>query len=416
MRKFKLFITCFLFVISSTLYGQWVLQTQIPDSLSFRDVYFINDSCGWAAGDNNIIIKTSDAGVSWEIQNYNRFGFAELYDIYFLDENQGWAVGYSIINMGGSWGTVFHTSDGGDIWEKQLNSNIHKPIYGVFFTDNMNGWSVCNTNGFLQTNNGGEDWENSPTGYCNLHSIFFVNELQGWSGGLKELYYSNDGGNSWVTQLYNDTIKYFHDIFFNDPLHGWAVGEVDDDGPGLIYSTIDGGQTWVLTYNSDEPLYGIFFIDNYYGWVVGAQGTIIYSNDGGVSWNDQSISEDNLYSIFITGNYQGWIAGGNGLYHADLSMIVGTEEAKLEESVFDINVFPNPVHKSAIFSFTLKKTYLVSIYIFNSQGQMVEYFEMEKPSGKHRIQWDTEGLPAGMYYLSIQAGESILSRKVVKME
>jgi len=77
--------------------------------------------------------------------------------------------------------------------------------------------------------------------------------------------------------------------------------------------------------------------------------------------------------------------------------------------------FPNPFTTSTTFSYTLLKTYTAVIKIFNSQGQQVEEIVQEQPNGPHEVRWNAEGLPAGMYYFRIQAGEQIGTGKLVFM-
>jgi len=40
----------------------------------------------------------------------------------------------------------------------------------------------------------------------------------------------------------------------------------------------------------------------------------------------------------------------------------------------------------------------------------------KQEKGEQHVQWNAEGLPAGMYYLRIQAGERLGSGEIIKME
>ncbi|RLC32601.1 MAG: hypothetical protein DRH37_00195 [Deltaproteobacteria bacterium] len=69
--------------------------------------------------------------------------------------------------------------------------------------------------------------------------------------------------------------------------------------------------------NPRDKLFGIHFIDNRNGWIVGADGLILMTADGGKSWNRYTISEEIFNDIFFIGE-KGWIVGESGLImHTD---------------------------------------------------------------------------------------------------
>lgn len=78
--------------------------------------------------------------------------------------------------------------------------------------------------------------------------------------------------------------------------------------------------------------------------------------------------------------------------------------------------YPNPFTSTTTLSYTLNKPSKVFIRIFNSQGQQVEKIVREQQKGKQQVQWNVEGLPVGMYYFRIYAGEQIGSGKMVLMK
>lgn len=83
---------------------------------------------------------------------------------------------------------------------------------------------------------------------------------------------------------------------------------------------------------------------------------------------------------------------------------------------YKIDVFPNPFTTTTTLSYNLDKPSTATINIFNHQGQIIEKIEQEQPKGEQQVQWNAEGLPAGMYYFRIQAGDMAGGGKMVKME
>ncbi|HCY76812.1 MAG TPA: hypothetical protein DHV28_12900 [Ignavibacteriales bacterium] len=82
------------------------------------------------------LIKTTDAGVSWEFNDIPIFGIS--YAIDFLDQNEGWsAAGYKFLN----------STDGGKTWVEQFifDSTI---VYDLQFVDKYTGYA-CGQDGVL---------------------------------------------------------------------------------------------------------------------------------------------------------------------------------------------------------------------------------------------------------------------------
>jgi len=96
--------------------------------------------------------------------------------------------------------------------------------------------------------------------------------------------------------------------FLNDNV-GWVVG----DG-GTIRKTTDGGTTWIAqTSVIIGFLNQIRFVDANNGWIVGDPGVILNTTDGGTNWVQQtSGSTTKFLSLsFVNSNY-GWVVGETG--------------------------------------------------------------------------------------------------------
>ncbi|MEA3480262.1 MAG: T9SS type A sorting domain-containing protein [Bacteroidota bacterium] len=99
---------------------------------------------------------------------------------------------------------------------------------------------------------------------------------------------------------------------------------------------------------------------------------------------------------------------------------MGTEEcdllvnvSKVEDVDNHVKTYPNPFTTSTTFSYTLNKPSTVTLGIFNPQGQLIEKIEQEQSKGEQQMQWNAEGLPAGMYYYRIAAGKLTGSGKLI---
>ncbi|MCF7859775.1 MAG: hypothetical protein K9N07_10720, partial [Candidatus Cloacimonetes bacterium] len=148
---------------------------------------------------------------------------------FFANENEGWAVGQT--------NTILHTSDGGDNWEQQTvtpSSNYAS----VFFIDEMEGWAVGSLGKIVHTIDGGVNWETqSANVYESLSEVIFIDCDHGWIAGgraagypgpdpARYVLHTSDGGENWETQYYesNNSSWSFSGLDIVDSTYGWAVG------------------------------------------------------------------------------------------------------------------------------------------------------------------------------------------------
>ena len=183
-----------------------------------REIAFSNESQGWISGSNGIMLNTTDAGQTWhELQTpvgntlygletvgdnkvyvcgsstllYSsdggdnwlnligeQDGYGWLQDVVFVNDDKGW-----IISAGGE-GKVYHTTDGGNNWKLQLDSE-GKYLNGIDVFTESKGWTVGESGMMFHTEDG-ENWTKveSPTGY-DLNAVFFTSETNGWAAGYK---------------------------------------------------------------------------------------------------------------------------------------------------------------------------------------------------------------------------------------
>lgn len=109
-------------------------------------------------------------------------------------------------------------------------------------------------------------------------------------------------------------------VQFVDAQEGWAVG---DDG--VIWHTIDGGQTWERQATGTRAsLRSLCFLDPFTGYVAGTEvlpdgrtaGVILYTSDGGLKWQKASVRElPGLFRIKFVDRRNGYVAGSGSALH-----------------------------------------------------------------------------------------------------
>ena len=238
-----------------------VVEESSKRKIHYRDRFYgiakIDDNTLWIAGSNGNILKSQDAGETWEVQKTPRR--ACLQDIACWDEKRAVAVG--------DRGVVLVTQDGGQTWEDVdvPRSDIEKKLFDVTTLDGGKAYAV---------------------------------------GAVGMILYTEDWGQSW-TRRGGDVDRALNCVVFTDPDTGVIVGEF-----GKILKTVDGGQTWV-DKSSDRgiTLLAVGFSDDLNGFAVGLDGLLLKTEDTGESWTVcETGIQQHLFGILWDGKQ--WLSVG----------------------------------------------------------------------------------------------------------
>lgn len=272
----------------------------------------------------------------WTKQNSNTLAW--LRDVYFLNEQTGWIVG--------SGGTFLTTTDGGKNWIKKKDF-IEDNIRQIYFADEQNGWLLCERNLFslgenspsylLKTVNGGVSWDRiefTDNQRKRITKIFFTKNGSAWAIGEGGAFYAmQDDKKTWKRS--SSPVRYllFDGIFTGDS-HGVVVG-----AGGSILFTEDAGLSWnkaSVLGNPETKLNSVFFLNQKNGWTVGSQGKIFQTVNGGKTWREQktNIAKD-LTDVFFSSSAEGWVIGDEGtiLYTATAGNVWTTVTTKAKHKL-----------------------------------------------------------------------------------
>jgi len=423
----------------------WSIQN-IEVSVPLNAVWFSNTEDGWAVGENGIIIHTSDAGASWETQNpiaysddlqsvsvidgdyvwvaghgYDQGAYASTQDggqawsfsssddlkyncISFQNDMLGWLTG---TNDDTDEGFIYKTTNGGQNWDEIMSDTYS--TNSIFFIDELIGWIAADYL-LLHTTDGGNYWEHQLTGTGGvINSLYFLDENNGWiAGSGSKLLSTQDGGNSWEDHSF-DFYQDLNDVFFTDPNHGWVVGEYG------LFTTSDAAITWEHSYKGYQ-INSICFADMYHGWIVARGGLILHTSDGGINWEFQiSGTPKDLYDINFADLSNGWAVGNDGtiIYTNNGGLLWVPEPANKVKQIKIIN-YPNPFSTYTTIEYELETASRVFIRIFDSRGQLIkELLQSDQNKGLHKVLWNPDNLPCGIYHYRIQAGNQFGGGKMV---
>ena len=120
--------------------GSWSTDQSYP-SESYNAICMLDNTTGWAVGDEGVIIHTTD-GLNWNAQTSPDTLHRTLLDVFFLTASEGWAVG--------DGGVVLHTTNGGATWTIAADGLTSAMLRCVRFTSATNGYVLGNDGTLLK--------------------------------------------------------------------------------------------------------------------------------------------------------------------------------------------------------------------------------------------------------------------------
>lgn len=173
--------------------GESWQQAQVPVIAQLTAVSFATPETGFAVGHEAVILRTRDAGASWEVVHHETEE-SPLLDIHFISARTGFAVG--------AYNLLYQTRDAGDTWQfigdalpnpdEYHNNAIIQNAAGHLFIAGERG-------NLFRSEDEGASWQQLPLDYDG--SIFgLISTQEGFllATGLRgHLFISRDAGDSW---------------------------------------------------------------------------------------------------------------------------------------------------------------------------------------------------------------------------
>jgi len=270
----------------NTHVGNWILNYSAQDGY-FHGLSFPDKNHGWVVGDSGSILRTSNAGNSWEVQE-SGIG-SSLKCVYFANASKGW--------IGGGENSIGMTTNGGGSWSWQHPAGEpNRTFMGISFVDDSTGWIVDNYGGILHTENGGISWTPQTSGTTwAITSVQFLDANEGWATATNRLVlHTTNGGDEWsiiaLDSLDYGTTVVFNDIYFLNRSKAWIAtiaGLNVEPHPAPIVASSDTGNTWSCQTTPEEMfITSVVFLNESLGWATASAG-ILNTTDGGVHWTYQ---------------------------------------------------------------------------------------------------------------------------------
>jgi photosystem II stability/assembly factor-like uncharacterized protein len=212
-------------VIKSKLLNEkstiWRVSTiNFEHSKTNQQYFFLNEKTGWAYAEN--LYETKNSGMTWDFVLIPKPENTVISHVFFTNENRGWMVVQpyerNYTKFRENHFLLFETVGEGKFWSKKLELE-GVVIDEIKFTNEKIGWitgrKYLNTSPetfeiyMLITNDGGKTWnevsanlnkivlENQTTSNPYIEAVSYSGDQLILISGKKQLFQTNDFGNSW---------------------------------------------------------------------------------------------------------------------------------------------------------------------------------------------------------------------------
>jgi len=410
----KIGILIFLFFIDSKVcipQSGWTNLNSGTDS-SLNSVQFINSLTGWCIGNGGIILNTTNGGFTWEKQN-SGFNF-NLNSMCFTSLTTGYIAGDS--------GLIIKTTNGGKSWNRTSLISYHNLTSLNFINDSTGfagGSNLDNdnpTNKIYKSIDFGYSWDSIEVQTeFTITRVHFVSSQIGWAvrlppalGGAA-LIKTIDSGSNWSFSFFtNDNI---YSLFFLDSLNGFISSSIPFGIKGILRTT-NGGDNWIpeIFPVSGYRMNSIFFINNNYGWAAGEYKIIEATTNGGISWNTQTNPKlgTTFNSIYFTDSLTGWVVGDSGIILKTTTGGILTNFSIISTEIPDkfslSQNYPNPFNPSTVINFSIPKSGLVKLKVYDITGREVAVLVNEiKAAGNYRYDYNSINMNSGIYFYKLES-------------
>jgi photosystem II stability/assembly factor-like uncharacterized protein len=245
---------------------RWTPQTS-GVTARLRGVSAASDRVVWASGANGTILRTADAGQTWQRQSIPDTEKLDFRDIDAISEQ----IAYVLSIGPGDASRIYKTVDAGNHWTRVFKTDDPKAFYdamafwdanrGVAIADSIDGQFTI-----VMTANGGARWDavdparlppalpNEGAFAASGTNVAVLPPNHVWIGtgaaSRARVLRSTDGGKTWTiadTPIASGASSGIFSIAFRDALHGIVVGgdyKREADAVDNVAVTQDGGVTW----------------------------------------------------------------------------------------------------------------------------------------------------------------------------
>ncbi len=432
------FLLPLLFLSTSALFAQpapeWFTYPGSPVAGRFEDIFFVNDTTGWAACSDGQVYRTLDGGKDWDLQ-LNEWDYFR--SIEFFDDQVGFA--------GSLYGKLFKTMNGGEDWYEITDSLPEEfpGICGMSVADDTTIYAcgIWSSPGYIfKSTDRGHTWEYIDMSMWadGLVDLKFTDAHHGFATGKSShapnqgvVLYTDDGGDTWTEKLEGGLPNEFvWKIQLIDAVH--AVGSLEDlsgtHDSRMIVSN-DGGMNWEIKTVS-EDYYNVEmcgFINPDTGWVGGWFDGSFETFDGGDTWHENDFG-NNLNRFFKLNDNLAYASGSTIYIYSDTAYVAPVDTTT-DTTIIDttttaiidftetanriLDISPNPSTDFITIQYQIDRYTTIDLSIYDMQGYIRKtIYHGNIRKGTYTESWKHD-LPPGEYVVSMHCNEGLRWKRFV---
>lgn len=348
------------------------------------------------------IYRSEDNGQSWDNIN-NGLHVGSIWSLVVNSQGD--------IFVGTSLG-VYKSVDNGSSWSQTTLS--WKDVRSIAVDTNGDVYATVWGHGVYKSVDNGSTWTLTNSGLTNLNTNSIIINSNSdvfagsFGGGVAK---STDGGTTWNEMSIGYDYVWALAVTSNNVLFAATYGN------GLYRST-DNGSTWqnmnlgimasyvyAITVDASDNI----FVSTWAGGVYA-------SNDLGNSWTSLGLNGYGVSSIVVNRHNSTVLAGTtNGTVYMKGNNTTSTEKENNLPVEFSIKQnYPNPFNPTTKIEFTVAKSEMITLTVYNILGQAVETLvnEVMEP-GNYSINFDGTKLASGIYIYQFASQSYSSTKKMI---
>lgn len=414
MKGIYKYILIFFFLVTINCYPQqyWLNLTTASNQNLYK-CSFVDTLNGWAVGDSGVIIRTTNGGYNWVLQDSHLREY--MVSVNFINKRLGWAIAWGLdTNFYGTY--VLKTTNGGDNWITTRYPADNTYIRTIYFQDSLRGYMGGGPGILIKTTNAGVNWNQCDIDTNVIVSRFpigrfrFFNSNYGFAlGGVMDiagvLWRTTNSGLFWdVAPIAPEPVN---DINFFDSSNIIAIAGDYEYGASIL-KTSNGGQNWIY---KNMGIFGVptslSFRTYSEGWAsMGYLPNLLLTSDEGVSWFLMDTPDSvKIFDLVFINNRFGIGVGLNGkiMKFNPASVNISSNSTAPYKYSLSQN-YPNPFNPTTNIEYSVSDISSIELKVFDLLGKEVStIFKGIKSAGKYSLRFSGINLPSGIYFYRLSA-------------
>ncbi len=392
-------------VFSSLLNAQWIRNNGPNGGVHSFAVFDTNLFAGTVGG---IIYRSTNNGTSWTAV----FGGTGADAIAVSDTNIFAATD----------GGVYRSTNNGATWTVSGLTGVSPQALAITDTNLFAGTFQS---GVYRSTNNGASWtavNSGLTGTALYITALFAYETNLFAGTWgSSAYRSTNNGTTWTSASNGLTSNNVHAFTISPNLAGDTnlfAGTYFGNG---VYLSTDNGTSWTAVNNglTNNNVRALAVSDtNLFAGTDG--GGVFHSTNNGTSWTafNTGLTNNVINALLVSGT--NLFAGTNdGVWRRPLSDITAVEDQSNEiPSQFTLEQnYPNPFNPTTTIGYVLQEKGSTKLTLMNTLGEEVAILvNEEQDKGFHKVDFNANNLPSGVYLYKLQAGNFTETKKLMLLK